>query len=380
MYTLTIAETLTDLEALSEPWAHLERSMSTRAAFQSYGLVIEMARLLESQGNDCFHVITVFDGKDLIAVLPLRRVTFGFLTLLTGFAEPFQQYSEILLTGDCDHKRVRQLLLDHFSSLKGIDCLVLEKVRADSLLEACLDGALPRRGEAQDAPCLDLRDWQNFDTYYKTVKSKTRKNLRNARNRLDRDGALNHQVISGGDALEALITRTFGGRLDWLDRSGLTSRAFSDDRFADFVGRFSSGQLGTLDVLGFSMTLDDVPIAEQWGFVHNGIYYAFISAMNSDYAEYSPGRLHLGDVIRSCYEHDVGEVELMIPSLPYKMSWASSVVKVHDYIMPLTPLGQFYYKIWLNSLRPRLKSILQSLPPGPRRLIMSLRRPDNRKT
>ena len=112
------------------------------------------------------------------------------------------------------------------------------------------------------------------------------------------------------------MARTYEGRAAWLERMGLTSRAFDDVGFEDFLARLEATDETGVELLAMSLMLDDAPIAEQWGIVHDGCYYAFISSWDGAYEDSSPGRLHLGDVIEACYARGLRRVDFIIRPLP----------------------------------------------------------------
>src|SRR5690606_34071645 len=107
-------------------------------------------------------------------------------------------------------------------------------------------------------------------------------------------------------------------------------------------------------------------IAEQWGFVHRGQYYAFVASRDFTHSEESPGKLHLGEVIRACSERGITRCDLGVPAMPYKLTWATDTVPVHDYALPVNATGWVVLHLWDGWLRPLLKSLLLRMPVAPR--------------
>jgi CelD/BcsL family acetyltransferase involved in cellulose biosynthesis len=111
-----------------------------------------------------------------------------------------------------------------------------------------------------------------------------------------------------------------------------------------------------------SLTLDGRPIAEQWGFVFNNRYYAYVATWTPEFEEASPGKLHLEEVIRCCHERGVRVADFLMPAARYKFTWTDQAMPVADYALPLTLFGQLQSSLWSAGLRPALKGLALRLP------------------
>ena len=246
-----------DIFALEKEWRDLELDCPNTVLFQSFDWCrnhLSFSRTL-IQGDDCFRpiVITIRQGQKLVALLPLCLQRKNRMKVLTGFSEPFQQYTEILLSSDIDAISVRQTLLDALKSTEA-DYFHFGQVRHEGVLAKLFDGIVLPTGELDAAPYVILKDFENYEEYLKTVRSKTRKNLRNARNRLEREGEVQHELCRSGPLMEEVVNRTFEGREAWLEHMGITSRAFRDDDFKAFLNRFSNSDLAKgVDTLAMSL-------------------------------------------------------------------------------------------------------------------------------
>src|SRR4029453_11457044 len=102
-----------------------------------------------------------------------------------------------------------------------------------------------------------------------------------------------------------------------------------------------------------------------------GRYYAYIAARNPEFDQYSPGRLHLEDVIRTCHAQGIEVCDFLAPAAPYKLTWTDEMTEVADVAMPFTLRGRVVLDLWNRRLRATAKTYY-SRPPlqGPR-----LRRP-----
>lgn len=358
-------------EALAADWRRLEEQVSGAMLFQSFDWCRTVWDHWEREGTDFAPRIVVArrDGR-LAGILPLRIVRSGRLRLATGFGEPFQQYTDVLLAPGAGPDLAARMLALAVRQLK-VDGLQFLKVRADSTLLPALAALSPIVSNEDGAPYVDLAAHAGFDAYFATLNAKTRKNMRNARNRLGRTGTLAHDVVEDDAGKADLVRRAYAGRQRWLAEQGLTSRAFREPSFAAFVERAAT-RSGGLDVLAMTLALDGRPLADQWGFVHRGRYYAYAATWDPEFEESSPGKLHLGEVIHACADRGIAVADFLIPAARYKLTWAENVVPVADYAVPLTPKGRLYFSIWSAKVRPFLKRMALMTPPRLRSRIAGL--------
>lgn len=363
-----------DILSLEKEWRDLELDCPNTVLFQSFDWCrnhLLFSRTL-IQGDDRFRpvVITIRQGQKLVALLPLCLQRKSRMKVLTGFSEPFQQYTEILLSGAIDAMSVRQTLLDALKST-GADYFHFGQVRREGMLAKLFDGIVLPTGELDAAPYVVLKDFENYEEYLKTVRSKTRKNLRNARNRLEREGEVQHELCRSGPLMEEVVNRTFEGREAWLERMGITSRAFRDDDFKAFLNRFSNAQLAEgVDTLAMSLKQGKKSVSDQWGFVYRGRYYAFMATWNPEFEAISPGRIHLGEVIKACFDEGFETADFMIPASSYKLTWTAHAAPVSDYVLAMSTRGMLYSKLWLGFIRPLSKRVFFKLPAGLRGLLV----------
>jgi CelD/BcsL family acetyltransferase involved in cellulose biosynthesis len=350
-------------EALGAEWRALERQAPGAILFQSFDWCRTVWDHHESQGQ-AFDplILTLRERGSLVGVLPLQRVGPGRARIATGFGEPYQQYSDAILAPDAPADTAERLLLAA-CRLSGCGGLQLLKLRDDSPLAPVLQklGALLSNPDA--APFVDLSPFADFAAYRATVNAKTRKNMRNARNRLARSGALTHTMLSEAVAIESLVERAHAGRERWLAEQGLTSRAFRDASFMDFARRAAAGGAG-LQTLVMSLALDGQPVADQWGFVFNGRYYAYVASWTPGFEESSPGKLHLEEVIHACHARGIRVADFLMPAARYKFTWTDEAMPVADYALPLSLAARLRFRLWSGLIRPRLKQLALALPPA----------------
>lgn len=359
-----------DIFALKDEWIKLEKECPNSVLFQSFAWCANYLEFVA--GNSAINplVVTLRQGGELIGLLPLSIQNNNGLKLITGLTEPYQQYTEILLSNKVDADDVAIILLQELKKSK-VDYFHSGQVRLGSALAKILDKKAKRVGEQDAAPFVRLTDWPDFDSYFKSVKAKTRKNMRNARNRLSREAEISHQSGTTGALLGTVIDRTYEGREAWLERLGITSRAFRNSDFKGFLDRFKNTKITNVNVLAMSLKHGDAPMSDQWGFVYRGRYYAFMATWHEDYEAQSPGKLHLAEVVETCYEQGIDVADFMIPASSYKFTWTDEATPVCDYVYSMSWRGWIQCNIWLGLVRPIAKKLVQKIPTGLRGFLIS---------
>ena len=360
------------IDALASDWTELEAHAGGLTLFQGLGWARAVFDFAAASNQEDFDpvIVTLREGARLVALMPLERIREKGRTGLVPLGNAFAQYADILLAPGIPAREAVKQLIKAALIAAPADTLHLLKVRDDSALGRGLPDNRIVTGAEQGAPYVELGGFADFDAYFATLKSKTRKNMRNARNRLEREGEVTHVVAETSEARLQVIERTLNGRAERLKEQGLSSRAFRDTRFAEFCKSLAGK--ADIDLVAYSLMHKGQPIAEQWGFVHQGHYYAFVASRDFSNSDESPGKLHLGEVLRAAYAHGARGSDLGVPVMPYKLTWATNTVTVRDYALAANLKGLAIVTLWDVMRRPLLKKAVLAMPPGLRTRLMKL--------
>ncbi|MGG9998994.1 GNAT family N-acetyltransferase [Pseudovibrio ascidiaceicola] len=367
--SVRVLQSAVEVAEFQQQWHQLEQASKGNLVFQSYAWIIAM---LENPASvQSARIFAVYDQQSLIAVLPLRIEKQKSLKALTGLGEPFQQYSEMLL----DPAYSPADVLDHlkpYLQKAGADVIHLRQIREGGALYEYASTYFTEVGETDGAPWLELNQWSSFEDYLTSISARSRKTIRNQRNRLHKSAGLTHRVVRQEDSeLETLLLRTLNGRENWVEAMGYSSRALEGDGLQNFLLSLSKGTAKGCELIAFELKHGDRPISTEWGFLFEGCYSAYMADWNPDYEQSSPGKLHQMDVIEACFALGIDKVDFLKPASRYKMTWTSQVASVFDAVSPLSVKGQLYASLWLKNLRPLAKRIVLAMPKGPRALLMS---------
>lgn len=377
--------TLTDLAQalhLRQAWLSLEQQQKRAVFFQSFAWCTHVWRTrlaLALRGAPAPHVLIVRRGDRIVAIWPLAIADGATGRYAQDLTEPFGQYADILIDPDEDCAAICQAAMQAIAGWR-VDGLLLRKVRADSPLRAWLKAHGTLAGEVDAAPEVAIAAAGGHEAYRRSLNAKTRKNLRNMRNRLSRDGDIVHTIHDRAEDAAGIVARCFEGRTGWLASSGLSSSAFADPAFEGVLRSLTSGSEDALRVVALRLAFKDAAgngtqteLSLHWGFEHAGRYYAYMASRNAAFDACSPGRLHLEDVIEALAMRGIETIDLLMPAIPYKTSVATGTVTVATYGVPFSLRGRLAIDGWHGCVRPALKKAMLALPPAARRGIMRVR-------
>jgi len=200
---------LAAFETLAGEWAALEAASPAPTVFQSVAWCRQVFVLEASRTFPDFEplILVAREGHRLAGLLPLRRLRRSG-AIVTGLGEPFQQYTDVVLAPGADGRAVLDAMLAS-PHLEGTDAIELLKVRGDSALFAALGARVAGLQPVEAAPFVNLSPFPDFASYHKTINAKSRKNMRNQRNRLAREAPLTAVSCTSRAEIGALIQASF---------------------------------------------------------------------------------------------------------------------------------------------------------------------------
>lgn len=360
---------LAELPPLAERWEALARRRSDHDApfFQSFAWNYHVARVRLATSAKQFRLLTatVWRGDDLVGVWPLSLQRSAGLWLARSLDDPFGQFAGVVFRESADIAPGVTAIIE---GLRGhADGLQVEAVVGGSRLHAALLQNGAKANPTQEAVYLDLRPFSSFEGLVQTVGSETRKSMRKRRNRLQRAHQMEHVVAASPEDLASVVKETFDGRLGWLRRNGRTSPAFRTEEFRRIV----DGLIGAegIELLATSVKIEKGPIATGWGFVHDGAYYDYMSAMDSDYNEFGPGKLKLALLLEECFRRGIKVFEMLAPAMDYKLEWSDARRKLETMSLSFSVKARLTTGA-TNWLVPTARRLSRLLPASVRRSLV----------
>jgi len=365
---------LGQLPLLKEQWEALNRHLSDHEApfFQSHGWNFHVAKVRLERSSERYRlcVATVWRGHRMIGIWPLSVQRRWGVWIAKSLDDPFGQFAGVLFENKADIVPGVAAVLRTLRARKSADALQIDSVVNATSLHEALMSAGARNRVSNTAVYVDLRQCRSFDEFMGAINKKTRKNLRNLWNRLRRVVEIEHVISDQRIQLRNVIEDTFEARLAWIHEYGRTSPAFRDQDFRPIVRGLSGS--GAIELLGFSLVSKDGFVSSQWGFTYLGRYYAYLSAKNSRYDEFSPGRLHLGMVIEACKARGIEVLELMPPAADYKLSWSDRTKRLDVFVMPMSVRGYLVLNPLVDKIGFATRSVSRLIPQSIRRPLVRL--------
>jgi CelD/BcsL family acetyltransferase involved in cellulose biosynthesis len=326
-----------------------------------------VARIRLSHSPDQFRLLvaTVWRGDDLIGVWPLSLQRRAGAWLARSLDDPFGQFAGAAFRDGADIAPGVATIVAGLP--RHADGMQIEAAIAGSRLHEALLRHKAKAVPMQDAVVVDLRPFSSFDAFMQTIDGKTRRNLRHRRSRLDRAHQVDQVVATDGEDLKSIIRQTFDGRLEWLRRNGRTSPAFRSQELKAVVDGLIQAE--GIELLATSLRTERGSVATDWGFVYAGAYYYYMTAMDPDYHEFSPGRLKLAHMLEVCFRRGIKVAELLAPAMDYKLEWRGSIKKLDTISLPFTIRGRLILGA-ADWAMPKVRRMSRLLPESLRRSLV----------
>ena len=109
--------------------------------------------------------------------------------------------------------------------------------------------------------------------------------------------------------------------------------------------------------------------AYEISFTCKGRLVVHVMAFELAFEKAGVGVLLLEQNLKQGYAEKLDVYDMMAPGDAYKMDWCDKSEPVIDWVIPSSAKGYLYARVYLEFLRPRLKSALKAVPKPLRRLM-----------
>jgi CelD/BcsL family acetyltransferase involved in cellulose biosynthesis len=329
--------------------------------------------------ESALRILTVHDGADLVAVLPLmllRDRLYGLpVRRLRSIGNWYTPRFDVLLAPRSRATAMTALWQGVVTRCGAWDVLQLDLVPDDSPLLESFEGlararALPvGRTRGAHSPWVPLTG--TWTSYLGTLPAKHRANLRNRWRRLAAQGPVKLEAVGEGALAEVLAE---GYRLEaaaWKGVAGTAIEALPDAR--RFFSRLAelAAHRGWLR-LQF-LRVGDRRIAFHYALEYAGKLFLLKPGYDPAFAHYSPCNLLVALVLEESFARGLTSYEFLGEADPWKLRWTSAL-RPHTWLFVFSPglRGRLLHRIkfglvpWLRPrlADPRLRPLLKLLP-GP---------------
>lgn len=368
---LDLVHTLEDLERLEADWnALFERAGLPTQVFQTHAWVSLWAKNYLTGSDDRLAILTARRGDRLVMVWPMveGRGTSGRTVEFAG--SPVSQYGDVLAEGEGEQRLalVREGWRELTRRLRP-DLAVLGRVRADAVVSPLIEELRGVPFSLTEAPWLALAAGSGGESFEARQKGSAKRNRRRLRRRLEQGGKVTSAVRTGSAEAAADGIAALAQKRDWIVRTGLYSRAFSDTRIDALFAEALADSNGKTGAVVFSLLQGDKPVAYTIGLVCKTRLMLHVIVHDPAFDDCGAGLLNLEACLRHAEREGLEVFDLLPPRASYKMQFADGSVVVADHAIALTARGTLVARLWYGLLRDRAKSALARMPAAVRKLI-----------
>ncbi len=174
--------------------------------------------------------------------------------------------------------------------------------------------------ETERAPFIDISQFDSFDEWCERLPRSFRKEIRKRHRNLNDDGKVELDIYRQDETARAisefLPQFLYHHRRRWPD-----SRR-PELLYKNIIKSALPKGLADLSVLKFN----NKPISWSFHLKNNAYYYCYISAWDSDFGRYSPGKIHLGMLLSRAIENNYELFDLMRGQEQYKSLWTDTSI------------------------------------------------------
>lgn len=364
------------LVALGDAWRRIERSLPALAVFQTHRYQCAWVRNFALTRR--LLVLAVCDGPEVIGIAPFQVSVVELhgrkLRQLSFLGAPWEVdrpgFLFPSLAADCAEAVAHALL-----ARRGAWDFAWfhEQTAGEPALEAfcaALSGAGVLHGRTPSSQCPYLRLEGSWGELLASKSQKFRKNLKAARRKLEAEGALTYDSVTGGtERLQGLLLEYADlEQRSWKAKAGIgVSQSVEHLRFyLQLATEF--GETG--DFAFRCLRVDGRMIAATFGILHRQKFYSLHIVNDGAFARHSAGTYLESLELEECFAAGLAEYDFLGGFLANKTRWATQMrgtVAVHLYqrrpFLVAIFVAYFKVKAPLKRLLARLGIAWQSKDP-----------------
>ncbi len=359
---------LEQLEALEPRWNALLAESGVANPFLTFEWISSWWRSFgngESGTRNGLRVIVVEAEGEPIAIAPLMSTTGSFFGLpLTAISNIVNDHS--FRAGLIVKDRVHQVVRAIFRHLKetttrwdvlSLRYLVREQAERLGLKETlAVDGGLVGEAPVWRSPYLPVT--QDWESYFATVRGKTRCAVRRKVRRLECLPGFSIRTVAnngGGDLLDAIFEID---RKSWqyANASGLGSNPATRDFYVQIADR--ARERGWLR--GHVLSVAGEPVAFEFNLAYDRVLYNLKLGYDSKYARYSPGLVLRYHVMQDAFRQGYREVDFLGEEDEYKLAWTR---QARDHIDLYVSNPSSLLGLAFHGYHFKLKNVLKRIRP-----------------
>jgi CelD/BcsL family acetyltransferase involved in cellulose biosynthesis len=359
--------TITDSEgfrSLRAEWASLCSRSNRSHLFSSFDWWLNAWLFYAEPLGQKLRLVTGRHDGRLLLVWPLVTDRRTLRMLSTGM---FEYRDVIVEPSGFAGQWVRQAW-SYVQSSVDADVFIFQNLRMPSALATELrqqPAASPIGGGW--CPLIRLDRFADWDAYAATLPRSLIADQRRQWKRMSRDmPGISFQVIDCEDELERVMEWIRRHKIAWAEARQLVPGWCITVRKWENLRRAASMALAEGRLIAVALRDGDRIVSAGWGFICGDEYLFHAFSYDAACSTYSPSRLLLERLVRTCFDRGIRSFDFMPGERPFKRTWATDYVPTESYVGPLNWRGACLLR--LAKMKPLSGSVAETVRPLYRRL------------
>jgi CelD/BcsL family acetyltransferase involved in cellulose biosynthesis len=331
----TVIESLSEFDALLEPWSELARAAQCRH-FLQFGWVATCVRTLGKLEGRKLKVAALWDGRRLRAVLPLTVRRHNGVRVLEWIGVEATDYCDALIDPTIDSVVALTALWDALRRRGGFDVVRLGHVRVDARIHSLLDPLEPWIETRENAQYLPLT-WSSGQQWLQEQSAKMRERINYGLRRIGKLGFGFH-VWEPGEPLEPWVHTALAQKRAWLVARKQES-FLAGPVGAEFLHACAAAMAGSGSLHLSAIRSGEQMAACHIGFQHGGVLYYYMPTYDAAWSKYSVGTLLRDSLIMWACDHGFREFDMLLGAHDYKSQYGVSAAPLQTLAFAHGPLG-----------------------------------------
>lgn len=361
------AEVITDLgqlKNLKPEWNKLLEHSHTNSIFLTWEWVYSWW-VVFGTSSELFIVTVKDESGKIVGIAPLcirKSIYYRFPVREMIFIGMGHADRQDFILSDNSGQTINKIISAIHDSQSRWDIVNLEQVPQDSFWLSDTDIAANYRFQSENSSsCPYVQVNGSWETYYKGLSKKFKRDIKHKTNRLTRSGNWELEFNNTAITIEDLIISMKNIELE--SRKNHTEKAFlSIEKNREFLIKFCTCCLQNQWLDCATITMNGESIAFLLGFVYANKYHAYNMVFSEQFYQSSPGKLLLNEKIKWCFDQNnsVQEFDFLRGAFYIKSLWTTEKRQHLRCLFFKNTLYSRLLEFLVFGIRPRIKSVLNS--------------------
>jgi CelD/BcsL family acetyltransferase involved in cellulose biosynthesis len=310
------------LRSLQRDWNGLCERASQPHFSQSFLWCLTTWDVVECPRGRRLHCIVVREDQRVVLIWPfiLHRKSLFWKAAPLGSA--YAEYASPLVEDGPDAERWMRLALKKLRATSGCDVIVLPHVRQASLFGRLMSEENAKITSRVTNLCIDWRGYEDWETFYRGLQRKDRRDTQRRRRRLDEQGQVSFNVIEGVSCVP-LIDWALRNKIEQLARTDRRASWLNDGIYRELLVQAAVRSDPSGTVVVFALDLEDRIIATLICRVDKTRIEALNTVYDPAYSKYAPGKILMEESLKWAFHHGL-QMDFRGGDFAYKRLWANS--------------------------------------------------------